>query len=42
MAESRGHVEEPRNFTPKIPPNLEPPKDGPISVAELAKCDGAA
>ena len=42
MAESTGHVEEPRNFNPKNPPSLDPPKNHPISVAELAKCDGAA
>lgn len=35
-----GHVEEPRNFTPNNPPKLDPPKDDPISVAELAKHDG--
>jgi len=35
-----GHVEEPRNFAPKNPPKLDPPKDDPISVAELAKHDG--
>lgn len=43
MAENeskRGHVEEPKNFTPKDPPKLNPPKDDPISVEELAKCDG--
>ncbi|MCJ1261989.1 hypothetical protein MMC22_001858 [Lobaria immixta] len=40
MAESTGHVEEPRNFTPRNPPDLEPPQNSPISVAELAKCDG--
>lgn len=37
MAESSGHL-----FTPRNPPNLEPPQNDPISVAELAKCDGAA
>ena len=37
---SSGHVEEPRNFAPKNPPNLNPPKDDPITVAELAQCDG--
>ena len=43
MAENEnesGHVEEPKNFTPKNPPKLDPPKDDPISVEELAKCDG--
>ncbi len=35
-----GHVEEPKKFTPKNPPRLDAPKDDPISVEELAKCDG--
>lgn len=39
MAES-GHVQEPKKFAPKDPPQLNPPKDEPISVEELAKCDG--
>ena len=39
MAEA-GHVAEPRNFEPKEPVQLDPPKDDPISTAELAKCDG--
>lgn len=29
-----------RSFDPKDPPKLNPPKDDPISVEELAKCDG--
>lgn len=28
------------SFAPKDPPQLNPPKDDPISVEELAKCDG--
>ena len=42
MAETgqSGHVQEPKNFTPKDPPKLDPPKDEPISLGELAKCDG--
>ena len=41
MAEKEsGHVEEPKNFTPKNPPKLNPPKDDPITLEELAKCDG--
>lgn len=40
--EMSGHVEEPRNFVPKETPKLDPPKDDPISVAELAKHDGVA
>ena len=40
MAESRDHVEEPKNFEPKKPVSLDPPKDDPISSEELAKCDG--
>ncbi|KAJ5176405.1 Cytochrome b5 [Penicillium canariense] len=27
-------------FTPKVPVQLDPPKDDPISLEELAKCDG--
>jgi len=37
---SKGHVEEPRNFAPKEPVQLNPPKDDPITVEELAKHDG--
>ncbi|MCJ1395026.1 hypothetical protein MMC18_007907 [Xylographa bjoerkii] len=38
---STGHVEEPKNFAPKNPPKLDAPKSDPITVEELAKCDGA-
>ncbi|KAJ5214552.1 Cytochrome b5 [Penicillium cf. viridicatum] len=31
---------ESKRFTPKVPVELDPPKDDPISVEELAKCDG--
>ncbi|MCJ1458320.1 hypothetical protein MMC28_008691 [Mycoblastus sanguinarius] len=31
---------EPKNFAPKNPPKLEPPKENPISAVQLAKCDG--
>ncbi|KAJ5095216.1 Cytochrome b5 [Penicillium argentinense] len=27
-------------FAPKVPVELDPPKDDPISLEELAKCDG--
>jgi len=27
-------------FNPKVPVQLDPPKDDPITVEELAKCDG--
>lgn len=27
-------------FAPKVPVQLDPPKDDPISLEELAKCDG--
>ena len=41
MAENEsGRVEEPKKFTPKNPPKLDPPKDDPITIEELAKCDG--
>ncbi|KAJ6164285.1 Cytochrome b5 [Penicillium chermesinum] len=29
-----------KRFTPKVPVQLDPPKDDPISQEELAKCDG--
>jgi hypothetical protein len=41
MADS-GHVEEPKNFAPKTPVNLAPPKDDPITPEELSKCDGSS
>jgi hypothetical protein len=34
------HVEEPKRFEPKTPVQLDPPKDDPISVDYLKKCDG--
>ena len=37
----QGHVEEPKNFAPKTPVNLAPPKDDPITPDELSKCDGS-
>ena len=37
---SSGHVEEPKNFAPKTPVNLAPPRDDRITYEELAKCDG--
>lgn len=37
---STGKVAEPKSFEPKKPVQLDPPKDDPISVEELAKCDG--
>ncbi|KAF7507107.1 hypothetical protein GJ744_010920 [Endocarpon pusillum] len=37
----KGHVEEPKNFAPKTPVNLDPPKDDPITSEELSKCDGS-
>ena len=37
---STEHVTEPKNFAPKNPPKLNPPKSDPITVEELAKCDG--
>jgi len=39
--DSAGHVQEPKNFEPKAPVNLAPPKYDPISPEELAKCDGS-
>ena len=35
-----GHVPEPKNFEPKTPVSLNPPKDDPISADYLAQCDG--
>ena len=40
MSSSSGHVEEPKNFEPKTPVTINPPKDDPITVEELAKYDG--
>ncbi|MCJ1304977.1 hypothetical protein MMC08_007790 [Hypocenomyce scalaris] len=37
---SSGHDSEPKNFAPKNPVKLDPPKDDPISVEDLSKCDG--
>ena len=34
------HEPEPKNFAPKNPPKLNPPRDDLISVGDLAKCDG--
>ncbi|KAG6997848.1 agmatinase 1 [Physcia stellaris] len=34
------HEPEPKNFAPKDPPKLDPPRDDPIGLEELAKCDG--
>ncbi|OJJ44804.1 hypothetical protein ASPZODRAFT_18368 [Penicilliopsis zonata CBS 506.65] len=31
---------EPKSFAPKVPVQLNPPKDDPITVEELSKCDG--
>lgn len=39
MSES-GHIEEPKKFTPKDPPKLNPPKEDLITIEDLAKCDG--
>lgn len=39
MAESQP-VGETKKFTPKDPPKLNPPKYDPMSVTDLAKCDG--
>lgn len=35
-----GHEEEPKNFAPKVPVQLDPPKYDPISYEDLSKCDG--
>ena len=32
--------EEPKKFEPKKPVQLDPPKDDPISLEYLSKCDG--
>lgn len=34
------HVNEAKEFTPKEPPKLKPPKDDFISVEALSACDG--
>jgi hypothetical protein len=35
-----GSESESKRFAPKVPVQLDPPKDDPISQEELAKCDG--
>lgn len=40
MASNSGHVPEPKNFEPKNPVHLDPPKNDPISVQRLSQCDG--
>jgi len=37
---SEGTTEKKGKFEPKNPVKLDPPKDDPISVDQLAKCDG--
>lgn len=39
MADSN-NAAQPGNHPPKAPPVLDPPKDDPISAAQLAECDG--
>lgn len=39
---SRMASSEPKSFAPKNPVQLDPPKDDPISVEDLAKCDGTS
>ena len=34
------HEPEPKNFAPKNPPKLNPPREDLISVEDLAKCNG--
>lgn len=34
------HEPEPKQFNPKQPVQLDPPKDDPITYEELSKCDG--
>ena len=34
------HVPEPKNFAPKIPVQLNPPKSDPYTLTELAACNG--
>lgn len=34
------HEPEPKRFEPKNPVQLDPPKDDPITIEELSKCDG--
>ena len=40
MATSDQNATESKSFAPKDPPKLDPPKDDPISLEDLAKCDG--
>jgi hypothetical protein len=34
------HEEEPKNFEPKKPVEIKPPKDDPIDLEYLSKCNG--
>ncbi|KAI9840644.1 MAG: hypothetical protein M1837_001413 [Sclerophora amabilis] len=42
MASERDHEPEPKNFEPKSPVSLAPPKDDPIPLSHLSKCDGTS
>ena len=37
---STDHAPEPKNFEPKEPVKLDPPKDDPITVEKLSEYDG--
>ena len=36
----RDHVAEPKNFEPKVPVKLDPPKNDPINLDHLSRCNG--
>jgi membrane-associated progesterone receptor component len=40
MTEHAGTEQKKGKFEPKTPVQLEPPKDDPITLEYLAKCDG--
>ena len=40
MAAAGEHATEAKSFAPKNPPRLAPPKDDPISLEVLTKCNG--
>ena len=40
MVTANEHATESKSFAPKDPPKLNPPKDDPISLEDLAKCNG--
>jgi hypothetical protein len=40
MSEQTSTEPKKERFAPKVPVNLDPPKDDPITLEYLSKCDG--